>query len=188
MKRWIAGVVMVLGATALAGTKAGVTMPDGITVNGQQLVLNGMGLREATMLKVDVYVAGLYVQHPTSNPAQLIDSKETKQLVLKFVRDVDHDKIVKAWHEGFTHNATVPMTKLRPYMAQLDAWTPSFAKGDTLTFTIVPNTGVTVAVNGVRKGEITDPDFARSLLAIWLGPKPPTGELKRDLLGSHPNS
>jgi hypothetical protein len=187
MKRLIVVLVMVLGGVAFAGKKAGVTMPDGITVNGQQLVLNGMGLREAT-LGIDVYVAGLYVQHPTSNAAQLIDSKETKQLTLKFVRDVGHDKIVKAWHEGFTKNATVPMSKLREYMAQLDAWTPSFRSGDTLTFTFIPDAGVTVDVNGVRKGQIADPDFARSLFSIWLGPKPPSGDLKKGLLGAHPNS
>lgn len=46
---------------AAAGTKAGVTMRDTVTVANKQLVLNGMGLREATFLNIDVYVAGLYV-------------------------------------------------------------------------------------------------------------------------------
>lgn len=184
MRRVIAVMVLALGGAALAGTKAGVTMPDRITVGGQPLVLNGMGLREAT-LGIDVYVAGLYVQHPTSDPAQLIDARQKKQLVLKFVHDVGHDKIVKAWHEGFAKSATVPMSQLRPYIAQLDAWTPSFSEGDTLTFTYVPGTGVTVAVNGVTRGTIADPDFAQSLFAIWLGPRPPSGDLRRGLLGSH---
>jgi hypothetical protein len=184
MKRLMAVMVMVSG-TALAGTKAGVTMPDSITVGGQSLVLNGMGLREAT-LGIDVYVAGLYVQHPTSDPAQLIDARQKKQLVLKFVHDVGHDKIVKAWHEGFAKSATVPMSQLRPYIAQLDAWTPSFSDGDTLTFTYVPGTGVTVAVNGQTRGTIADPDFAQSLFAIWLGPRPPSGDLKRGLLRGSP--
>lgn len=177
--------VLALGGTTLAGTKAGVTMPDRVTVGGQSLVLNGMGLREAT-LGIDVYVAGLYVQHPTSDPASLIDARQPKQLVLKFVHDVGHDKIVKAWHEGFAKSATVPMSRLRPYIAQLDAWTPSFSDGDTLTFTYVPGTGVTVAVNGATKGTIADPDFAQSLFAIWLGPRPPSGELQRGLLRGSP--
>jgi hypothetical protein len=185
MKRWIAVVLMVLAGTALAGKKAGVTMPDRVTVAGQPLVLNGMGLREAT-LGIDVYVAGLYVQHPTSDPAALIDARQPKQLVLKFVHDVDHEKIVKAWHEGFAKSATVPMSQLRPYIAQLDAWTPSFSEGDTLTFTYVPGSGVTVAVNGVTRGAIADPDFAQSLFAIWLGPRPPSGDLKRGLLRGAP--
>jgi hypothetical protein len=37
-----------------------------ITVAGKTLTLNGMGLREATILNIDVYVAGLYVEHPST--------------------------------------------------------------------------------------------------------------------------
>ncbi len=180
--------VAALAGSAGAGRKAGVTMPDTIVVAKQQLVLNGMGLREATWLDIDVYVAGLYVQHPTANADALIHNDEVKQLVLQFVRHVGHGDIVKAWHEGFAGNATVPIAKLDPYIKQLDAWMPSFSDGDTLTFTYIPGQGVSVDVNGVRKGVIKDADFARSLFAIWLGPKPPTKDLKRGLLGSHPNA
>ncbi len=175
----------ILAGTAAAGRKAGVTMPDNITVADKQLVLNGMGLREATWLDIDVYVAGLYVEHVSSNPQVLINSDEVKRLVMRFVRDVDHDKIVEAWHEGFAGNATVAVAKLKPYIDRLDSWTPSFSDGDTLTFTYVPGTGVTVEYNGKVKGVINDADFARSLFSIWLGKKPPTGDLRKGLLGKH---
>jgi hypothetical protein len=181
-------VVAALAGVSSAGRKEGVTMPDTTTVENQQLALNGMGLREATFLDIDVYVVGLYVQHPTSNADALIHNEEIKQLVLQFVRDVGHKDIVKAWREGFTGNATVPLAQLEPYMAQLASWMPSFKKGDTLRFTYIPNQGVTVDINGVRKGVINNPDFARSLFAIWLGRKPPTNDVKRGLLGSHPSS
>lgn len=183
---WIALLSIALTASsAFAGKKAGVTMPDTVTVAQKPLVLNGMGLREATFLKVDVYVAGLYLEKVSSDPAQIISSNQTKRIVLKFVRDVDHDDIVKAWHDGFKGNATVPLEKIKPYEARLDAWMPSFADGDTLTFTSIPGEGVSVDVNGVRKGVLKDDDFAKSLFAIWLGPKPPTGDLKKGLLGKH---
>lgn len=172
--------------TARAGQKAGVTMPDRITVGDKQLVLNGMGLREATFLKVDVYVAGLYVEHPSSDPGQLVRNNENKRLVLRFVRDVGHGDIVDAWNAGFRNNATVPLAQLKPSIAQLNSWMPSFRDGDTLTFTYVPGAGVTVEINGQKKGVIAGEDFARSLFSIWLGPKPPTGDLKRGLLGNHP--
>ncbi len=160
-------------------------MPDTITVGNTRLALNGMGVREATLFKVDVYVAGLYVEHVSSNPATLIRTDETKRIVMYFVRDVGHDDIVKAWNTGFRDNATVPVGQLQPYIARLNAWMPSFKKGDTLVFTYVPGRGVTVEINGVVKGTIENPDFARSLFSIWLGRKPPTGDLKKGLLGSH---
>jgi hypothetical protein len=188
MKLAIFLVLAALLGSAEAGKRAGVTMPDKVTVGTKQLALNGMGLREATWLKVDVYVAGLYVETPSSNPATLINSEQTKMIVLRFVRDVDHDDIVKAWNEGFANNATVPVSQLKPMIDRLGSWMPSFKKGDTLVFLYVPGQGVTVEINNARKGVIESPDFARSLFSIWLGPKPPTAALKQGLLGRHPEA
>ncbi|HTR54424.1 MAG TPA: chalcone isomerase family protein [Kofleriaceae bacterium] len=170
------------------GADAPGSMPNEITVAGRSLVLNGTGLRVATFLHVHVYVAGLYVEHPSSDPVRILASREAKRLVMHFVRHVDHDDIVKAWNEGFRSNATVPIAQIQPMIDQLDAWTPTFHDGDTLTFTYVPGMGVSVDYNGVRKGVIASEDFARSLFAVWLGPKPPTEELKRGLLGHHPEA
>ncbi|MDX2086463.1 MAG: chalcone isomerase family protein [Kofleriaceae bacterium] len=166
---------------AVAGSKAGVTMPDKITVAGKPLVLNGMGLREATALKIDVYVAGLYVQTPSSNPAQLINADETKVLMLTFVRDVDKGDITKAWTQGFKSNANVSAAQLD----QLNSWMPDMKKGQTIKFTYVPGTGTIVDVAGQRKGTIQGADFSRSLLAVWLGDNPPSGALRKGLLGNH---
>lgn len=176
---------LVLASTELAGagSKAGVTMRDSYTVAGKQLKLNGMGLREATLFKVDVYVAGLYVEHPSSDPAKLIAANEVKMLVLRFVRDVGRKDIVKAWSDGFKNNATVKLSVIQADIERLNSWMPGFSDGQTLVFTYVPGAGVSVDIDNVRKGVIKGEDFARSLFAIWLGPKPPTGALKKGLLG-----
>lgn len=168
-----------------AGRKAGVTMPDQITIAGKQLALNGMGLREATALKIDVYVAGLYVETPSSNPRQILDANETKSIVLTFVRDVDRDDVTKAWSDGFKHNATVARGAIQGSIDQLNGWMPDMKKGQSLRFTYIPGTGTAVDVAGQRKGIIQGEDFARSLFAIWLGNKPPTGALRKGLLGDH---
>ncbi|HTL36830.1 MAG TPA: chalcone isomerase family protein [Kofleriaceae bacterium] len=189
MKRITIVLTALLAAkTALAGTRSGVTMPDRVTVSDKTLTLNGMGLREATVLKVDVYVAGLYVENASSNPATLIASNQTKMITLRFKRHVDRDDIRIAWDQGFKRNAAVPFTKLEPLITELNSWMPSFSKGDTLTFTLMPGKGVAVDINGKRKGILGDDDFARSLISIWLGPRPPTNALKRGMLGRHPST
>lgn len=185
MRTAIVLITLSLALPAVAGNKAGVTMPDTVTLSGKTLKLNGMGLREATMLKVDVYVAGLYLETPSSDPSKIVASNEMKMITLKFKRNVGHDDIVKAWHDGFARNATVPMETLQPLITQLDSFMPSFSKGDTLSFTVVPGRGVAVDINGARKGVLGDDNFGRSLLSIWLGPKPPTGSLKSGMLGQH---
>lgn len=171
--------------TAEAGKLAGVEMADTADVAGKHLVLNGMGLREVTWLGVDVYVAGLYVEHASSNPAKLIADDETKMIVLRFKRHVDRDDISNAWREGFSANATVPLAQIQPNVDQLVNWMPAFNKGDTLAFVCIPGKGVTVEVNGKRKGVLQGTEFERSLFAVWLGAKPPTDEIKRGLLGRH---
>lgn len=181
-------IIAITAAPAVAGKKAGVTMPDRITVGDKTLVLNGMGLREATFLDIDVYVAGLYLERVSSDPNAIIAMTGPKRLVLRFVRDVGRKDIVDAWNTGFHNNALAPLPTLRPRIQLLDSWMPSFDDGDTLVFTYVPGGGVTVEINGKRKGVIQGDDFARSLFAIWLGPKPPTGDLKRGLLGNHPEA
>ncbi len=179
-------ILVVATSTAYAGKKAGVTMPDTIQVGDKQLTLNGMGLREATWLNIDVYVGGLYLEHVSSNAAAIISSNEAKRLVLHFVRDVDRSDIVKAWNEGFAGNATVKLSTIQPMIDRFESWMTACDDGSTLTFTYEPGKGVTVDVGATRKGVINSDDFARSLFAIWLGPKPPTKALRKGLLGSHP--
>ena len=171
-----------LVGSAEAATKSGVTMPDSIRVDGKTLILNGMGLRRATFLKVHVYVAGLYLEQPSSDPAAILASDQEKRIVLQFVRHVHRGDIVKAWQEGFHANATTDLSKIQPQIDELDHWMGDFSDGDTLTFTYAPGQGVTVDVNGTNKGLLPGQDFATSLFAIWLGKKPPTGDLKTGLL------
>jgi Chalcone isomerase-like len=182
----ITTLVAALAGSAVAGKKAGVTMPDTLEVASKPLVLNGMGLREATWLDIDVYVAGLYLEAVSSDAATIISSNQVKRLVLRFVRDVDRSDILEAWHNGFKNNATVKVATLKEGMDQLDSWMSDFKDGNSLTFTYVPGEGTQVDVNGKKKGTIKGEDFGRSLIAIWLGPKPPNGGLKKGLLGKHP--
>ena len=46
----------------------GVNFPDQAQVDGSTLTLNGLGLRQATMFKVNVYVAALYVAKTSNDP------------------------------------------------------------------------------------------------------------------------
>jgi hypothetical protein len=173
-----------LSAPASARELAGVNMPERVSVAGKTLVLNGMGVRKATFLNVKVYVAGLYLESKSADPAVVIASVQTKRLVLQFVRDVTRDQIVDAWEEGFRKNGDKDLPRLRARIRQLDGWMTAFHSGDALTFTYVPGSGVEVKVKGAIAGTLPGDDFARALFSIWLGPEPPNADLKAGLLGS----
>lgn len=169
--------------SATAAEKAGVRMPDTMKVHGEDLALNGLGVREATIFNVDIYVAGLYVAKRTADPAVLLRMDSPKALRLVFVHDVGRDKIADAWSEGFAKNAGARLPSLAERVEQLKNAMVELKPGSSLTFTYVPEQGLDINVNGASKGVIQGQDFAEVFFAIWLGPSPPNRGLKAGLLG-----
>lgn len=174
--------VMTVAATspALARQCADVRMPDSVDVEGTHLVLNGMGIREATVLQVNVYVAGLYVVERSRVAADILGSDTTKRISLHFVHDVERAEIVSAFREGFQRNAPgTPAAKIN----QLLGWAADMRDGGSMSFTYVPGTGTTFVVNGVTKGTVEGADFGRSVFSLFIGPRPPNAGLRTGLLG-----
>jgi Chalcone isomerase-like len=176
-----------LAVPAGAAQLAGVNFPDHATVDGRELVLNGLGLREATILMVDVYVAGLYLEVKSSDPAAILDAGRPKQLVMRFVRSVGKERLADSWTEGFDKNAGAKRSALASALAKLNEAMSDVKKDDVVTLTYVPDTGVTITVKGVDAAVIPGDDFQRVLFSIWLGAHPPNIPLREGLLGRAPN-
>jgi hypothetical protein len=180
------GLLLALSATsapAFGASCRDVPFPDSAKVGDADLVLNGLGLRKATILRVRVYVAGLYLPRKSGDAGAILGASGRWQLVLRFVRDVDASDIRDAFQEGFEKAAGDKLAALRPRIAALNARMIDFKTGQYLAFTGDPAAGVTVDVNGAGGAAIEGADFAAALLAIWLGPKPPNEDLKSGLLG-----
>ena len=171
---------------ALAGELAGVTLPDQVIVQGKPLRLNGLGLREATLLKADLYVAGLYLTAPSGRAEEILGSETVKRLILEFVRDVERKTLVKDWTEGFGRNAGRDLPALRARLDQLNASMIDLREGDRLTFTYIPGQGLLVDVRDQARGVIPGADFSRAFFSIWLGASPPNPGIKEGLLGAGP--
>jgi len=169
-------------STAQAAQCAGVEMQDSVTLDGQPLVLNGLGLRLATFVKVKVYVAGLYVPKQSEQAQTLLSTDQPWQLVLSFMRSVDADDMVKAWNEGFENNAKAQLPALKDRIDILNGVMKDLEEKDTLTFAYLPGKGSRIELNGQTATTIKGQDFASALLSIWLG-DPPNDEIKRGLLG-----
>ena len=161
----------------------GVNFPDQAQVEGSSLTLNGLGLRQATAFKVNVYVAALYVAKTSSEPNALLGSNEPSELILQFVRNVGADDLRKGWSEGFEKNSKDQLPALKDRIATLNGWMSDVKTGERLTFIRKPGAGLQVDVNGATKGLIMGDDFAKAFLAIWLGADSPNPEIKAGLLG-----
>ncbi len=160
----------------------GAGFSDSVDVDGRTLVLNGLGLRLATLLKVKVYVAALYVAERSPDAARVLAAGAPQRLVLHFLRDVGADDLNAAWDEGFARNASAQLPALRGKIAQLKRWMTDMRAGQRLVFTHVAG-GIAVDVADAPAGVIEGGDFAAALLSLWLGERPPNAELKAGLLG-----
>lgn len=174
--------MLMMATPAFAAEKAGVKMADTATIGDKAVVLNGLGVREATVFNVDVYVAGLYLETRSSDGEAIAASEQAKRLDLRFVRDVDRGDITEAWVEGFKKNGA-DINKLKDRIGRLNSWMSGIDEGQSLSFTYQPGKGLAVSVKGQEKGVIEGADFATAFFRIWLGPKPPNSGLKRGLLG-----
>lgn len=188
MKRnsiWLlASLTMALGVGTAHGRECeGVSFPEQVQAGGGTLKLNGLGLRQATMFKVDVYVAALYVAQPSADANAILESDSPKELTLQFVRDVGRADLSKGWDEGFENNAKSQIPALKQRIETFKGMMTDMKTGEQLRFLHKPGAGTQVAVKGAVKDTIPGDDFARALFSIWLGPKPPNEDLKAGLLG-----
>jgi hypothetical protein len=164
-----------------AGTLAGVTLPDTKIVSGNNLVLNGMGIR--TKLVVKVYVAGLYLQQKSSDPAAIMQSDTPKQIVMKFLYNPNKGQMRDAFEDGFKNNSPDALKTMKPDIDKLLNALEDINKGGEMDFTYLPGTGTTLAIDGRNKLTIPGLAFEQALLSVWLGPKPPNADLKKGMLG-----
>jgi hypothetical protein len=184
MRRWTALVVgIMLAVTAAgAGELAGVSLPDQVTVGGNTLELNGMGLRKKMVIKV--YVAGLYLEEPSDDPAVIVGSTSTKRVVMHFLTGMaTKTKMDEAWREGFEANSPDTYPALADRVTTFMGFFGDMKDGDEIVLTVVPGSGTTAALNGQDKGTISGDDFGTGLLKVWLGDHPPSDDLKAGLLG-----
>jgi hypothetical protein len=166
---------------AYAATLTGVTLPDTAQVGGKTLVLNGLGLRTKVIVKV--YVAGLYLEQKSSDANAIIKSDTPKQIVMKFVHGASKSQMVDAFNESFKDNAPDALKTMKSDIDRLLGALEPIKVGDQMVFTYLPGTGTSLAINGAEKVTIATPAFAPVLFSVWLGPKPPNGDLKKGMLG-----
>lgn len=168
-------------ATLFAATEPS-TFKTNQSVDGKDLLLNGVGLRTATLFNVKVYSAGLYLAQKATTVETVLAAKGPKQIDLEFLRDVDADKIRDAFDTSFPQNCEKACESGKGALADLKKLVVDVKKGDHLVYTF-RESSVEMAHNGKKLGLVTAAGFPSDLLATWIGKKPPTEDLKRGLLG-----
>lgn len=160
-----------------------VKLGEKASVRGVDLPLNGAGVRTKWFFKV--YVMGLYAPAGSTVDA-LVSAQTPKRLEIVLKRDVSKEKMIAALHEGMAANSSEQ--ELEGMKTSFQAFSDMFKDGDfkegnRTVIDVLPDTGVTVAVQGSERGTIASQQFSEALMKVWLGAKPVESSLKEKLLG-----
>jgi long-chain acyl-CoA synthetase len=178
---------MLVGLAFAAGVHAvdvaGVNIPDKASVGGQDLVLNGAGIRTKAIFKV--YVGSLYVPAKVKSPADVY-AKAPRRVQLNMLRDVTSDQMLDALTEGVNDaNSAAEAGAVKAQMTELGAILKGIGQlkeGNVLAFDFVDG-ATQVSLNGQAKGKIAGDAFNKALFNAWIGDKPVQGDLKKAMLG-----
>lgn len=174
---------LAIPATLFAATLAGVKLDDTVTVNGQPLVLNGLGLRKKFFIKV--YVGGLYLPAKQSSAATVLAADGARRMEMHFLFGVSKNQMVDAWEDGLKDNTPNASAEVKNAFKTLESWMDAIPSGNALILTYVPGTGTTVEVNGKATGTLPGKATSDAILATWIGSNPGPGEdFKKSVLGA----
>ncbi len=168
--------------TTHARTVAGVDIAESVTVNGNQLTLNGAGIRRKLFFKI--YIGALYTKTALRSVNQILSDPNPKRIHMHFLYDeVSSKKLQNGWQEGFENNNNEQqMQELQSRLDQFNEMFVDMRKDNTIEIDFNPSAGVSVTINHQPKGNIAGQDFMHALLRVWLGEVPADSSLKEAML------
>ena len=162
---------------------ADVKLSEQVTIGGETLQLNGVGIRTKFFFKI--YIGALYLPAKQNDAAKILSSNSTNRIVMHFLYDeVEKEKLVDAWLEGFEENTDgKTFSDLQDRLKKFNAMFVTLHKGDVVLLDYSAGNGTQVTIKNEVKGNIEGADFNKALLSVWLGDEPVTDELKNAMLG-----
>lgn len=161
-------------------------MPESISVDGQTLVLNGIGMRSKYGVKV--YQVGLYLPQKTQDARAAISMAGNKQMRILAEREIKGSQLAAAFINGIKKNA--PAEKQTVYFTQLNKMLAIFdghdvPEGNVFAVNLVQGGGAAAYINDTPSGEtITADGLNEAIMEIWLGEHPADDHCKQGMLGA----
>ena len=179
----VAAVALAWSASGHAMEVGGVNVADKASVGGQELVLNGAGVRTRAIFKV--YVASLYVPAKATTPTAVL-AKGPRRIQMTLLRNLSADQLVDALVDGLKdNNGEADLAAVKAQQEQMVTVMKGFGEvkeKDVVALDYVDG-ATRILLNGQVKATIPGDAFNAALTRIWLGDKPVQADLKKALLG-----
>jgi hypothetical protein len=180
MKMILSVISIFLTFSAFSAELDGIKFEDKIKLENKDLVLNGIGIRKATIFKVKVYYGGFYLEAKSSDAKSFIASNTPKQIVMNFVHDVEAQKLRSGFNDGMAA-ANKNADNFKSQMEKFNSCVTDVVKGDKFIVNFLTD-GVMLNAKGKACEKIPGADFSKALLSIWFI-NPADENLSKGLLG-----
>ena len=182
-KTYLLALVLCLTTITFAQTKKfhGVSFNTELKLDGENLVINGAGLREKYFM--DLYVAGLYVPKKTEDAKKVIYDDTEMAIHIKIVSSsVTRERFIESVNAGFatSKHGSASKEEIKKFVG---FFSEPIKEGDKINLDYIPGKGVRVTKNGDVKGTVSGLDFKKALFGIWFGTPPVQESLKNEMLG-----
>ncbi len=184
---FLIGVVNIFGQTKIAN----VYFNDVEKINGEEVILNGVGIRKKYSIKL--YACGLYLEDEAkklNNGIEIADADENMILTIKLLSN----KVTSEKFQELIRNGLEKATDGNSYKFEdetrkfLEFLNVTFNKYDVYKIIHSRLSGLTIYKNKYKLGTIGDLEFKKALFRIWLGDNPVNDDLKMNLLGNQGNN
>ncbi len=159
----------------------GIKLPKEKSCFNKSLPLQSYGIRKATIFGIKVYVLAYYsetsflkVNDPNLNQRPIC-------LDVHYLRDFDNKDVDRAWEFQFKESSSFPYEDLNLDVDQIKKFFGEI-KGKRLQSFALNEEQTDFYENDLFKGSIKNKNFQKNFLHLFFGDKPPTEELRNQLL------
>lgn len=173
-------IVFIFPSSAM--TVKGVDVSETLTVDEQQLILNGAGMR--TKFFVNAYVAALYLPEKSTD-AQAIVEGDSVMAVRLYINSgmINAKRMSDSTRDGFVRSTGGNIAPIEAEMEEMiSAFKDEVKEGDVFDLIYVPNDGVRVYRNGERKALVKGMPFKQAMFGIWLSDNNIQKDLRQAML------
>ena len=159
-----------------------------VTLDGQELQLNGVGGRSVPVIFMRVFATALYLPQAAHDPEAIINMEGAKRIQIRMNYGVAGKEFKKALVRGIEKNHSPEeqaafAARTQAFAAIIDSL-GRVKSGDIINMDFLPEQGLIVSVNGKTAGQaIAGADFYAAVLRIFIGKRPAEQEMKERILG-----
>lgn len=158
----------------------GQSFADKLEFQGKAFELRGVGLEKRLFIKV--FVAGFYTGDKFLTDEPLSDIP--KRIEVAYLYPIPGRKLAVETRKNIILNTTPEeFEKIKSRVDFMDSLYVDLKPSDRYALSYLPGEGTYFTYNGEVMGMIEGHDFAAALFSVWIGKKPVSSFLKKNLLG-----